>query len=79
MEVQRKSTLVQTVKDEDDLELIKPADSCFFGFREEVMNKFHQAELFLFQHIQLSEGEGKCEVYVLVGFVFSPVQSELLC
>ena len=79
LEVQRKSTLIQTIQDEDHLEPVVSADSCFFGLNKEVMKKSHQAELFPFQYIQLSEREGKCEVYVLVGFAFSPVQSELVC
>ncbi|KAJ3582324.1 hypothetical protein NHX12_012188 [Muraenolepis orangiensis] len=47
LEVQRKSTLIQTVQDEDHLEQVIPADS--FGLNKEVMKKFHQAKLFLFQ------------------------------
>ena len=65
VEVLSRSTLIQTVKDEHNLE-----KSCFFSFRKEVMNKCDQAELFLPQHIQLSESEWKCEPYILVGFVF---------
>ena len=53
--------------------------SALQGDWKKVINKFRQAELFLFQHIQLSESEWKCELYVLVVFIFSPVQSELLC
>ena len=55
LEVQRKSTLIQTIQDEDHLEPVGSADSCFFGFNKEVMKKSHQAELFPFQYIQLSE------------------------
>ena len=54
------------MKDEHNLEVFKPAHSCFFGFTKEVMNKLQQAELFPFQHIDLSESEWKCELYVLV-------------
>ncbi|KAJ3583687.1 hypothetical protein NHX12_015895 [Muraenolepis orangiensis] len=47
LEVQRQSTLIQTVQDEDHLEPVISADS--FGLNKEVMKKFHQAKLFLFQ------------------------------
>ncbi|KAK0136519.1 RNA-directed DNA polymerase from mobile element jockey [Merluccius polli] len=35
--------------DEDNLEPVVSAESCFFGFNKEVMKKFNQAELFPFQ------------------------------
>ncbi|KAJ3582614.1 hypothetical protein NHX12_000427 [Muraenolepis orangiensis] len=47
LEVQRQSTLIQTVQDEDHLEQVVSSDS--FGLNKEVMKKFHQAKLFLFQ------------------------------
>ena len=62
VEVQSKSTLIQTIEDEQNLELLKPADSCFFSFSEDEMKKFHQAVLLLFQQIELSEREWKDEL-----------------
>ena len=77
-EIQRQPTLVQSVEDEHDLESVEAEDSGLFSLTEEPVNEFHQAVPLTFQQIQLSEGEGKHELNVLIGFAFRPVQSELL-
>ena len=62
LEVQRKSTLIQTIQDEDNLEPVVSADSCLLGFNKEVMKKFNQAELFPFSKFSSLKVKGnvKC-------------------
>ncbi|KAJ3610493.1 hypothetical protein NHX12_022585 [Muraenolepis orangiensis] len=49
LKVQRKSTLIQSFQDEDNLELVESAEYCFSYFNKEVMKKFYQTQLVSFQ------------------------------